>query len=130
MTSPPRLILHIVPAAYWEASDETQPYEPEPFEREGFTHTTDGAQNLADVANRYYRSDPGAFVALVIDTKRVTAPIRYDDGSGIYPHIYGPLDREAIVAVVPVPRDEHGVFLPPDLGAANFGAANFGAISD
>jgi uncharacterized protein (DUF952 family) len=109
----PTTTFHLVAAAYYRDCDSSAPYTPEPFDREGFIHCTDGAQNVADVANAYYKEDRRMYVALVIDTSRVTAEIRYEDPARIYPHIYGPLNRDAIVTIVPVLREADGTFLPP-----------------
>jgi uncharacterized protein (DUF952 family) len=104
---------HLVAAAYYRDCDAGAAYVPEAFAADGFIHCTDGAQNLADVANRYYRGDQRMYVALVIDKARVAAEIRYEDADGIYPHIYGPLNRDAIVSIVPLLREADGTFLPP-----------------
>jgi uncharacterized protein (DUF952 family) len=108
------LTFHLVPEDEWLPTDASRPYLPAAFERDGFIHCTDGAEELARTANRHYRDDPRGFLALVIDTRRVTAPVRYEDEARIYPHIYGALNRDAIVAVVPMPRSANGTFLPPD----------------
>jgi uncharacterized protein (DUF952 family) len=108
------LTFHLVPQEQF-AADGTEPYVPAAFERDGFIHCTDGAEELARTANRYYRADPRWFVALVIDVPRVTASVRYEDDAGIYPHIYGALNRDAIIAVVEMPRAADGTFLPPDV---------------
>src|SRR5947208_199916 len=109
---------HIVPREYYEAQPAGEDYRPEPMMagRERFIHCTDGADNLAATGNRYYASDPRDFVFLVIDKSRVEAPVRYEDPGQIYPHIYGPLNRSAIVEVGSFRRDEAGRFLPPDIG--------------
>jgi uncharacterized protein (DUF952 family) len=107
--------LHLVPAPYFDACDPDAPYLPEAFAHDGFIHCTDGEANVADVGNRYYRDDPRPFVVLVIDLAKVSARVAYEDNLGIYPHIYGPLNREAIVAVATVPRALDGMFLPPEL---------------
>ena len=107
---------HLVAGEYFRDCDSRAPYVPADFEREGFIHCTDGAENVADVANRYYRNDRRMYVALVIDKRRVTSPIRYEDDDGIYPHIYGPLNRDAIVTILPVLRGRDGSFQPPRQG--------------
>ena len=104
---------HLVAEEEFVATDPSAPYMPAAFGRDGFIHCTDGAEELARTANRYYRDDPRPFVALVIDKSRVDAPVRYEDEARIYPHIYGPLNRDAIVAVVAMPRGDDGTFLPP-----------------
>jgi glutathione S-transferase len=50
---------------------------------------------------------------LYIDQDRVTPPIRYDDPAEVFPHIYGPLNRDAIVAVKAIGRAPDGTFLKP-----------------
>jgi uncharacterized protein (DUF952 family) len=106
------LTLHLVPLEYWRACDASQPYVPETFGADGFIHCTDDAKELMAVGNRYYVADRRVYIALVIDKARVKAEVRYDDPECAYPHIYGPLNRDAIVRVVPAPRDTDGRFLP------------------
>ena len=107
---------HLVPLEYYEAQPAEQDYQPEPVRagRENFIHCTDGAKNLADTGNRYYTADPREFLALLIDKSKVNAPVIYEDPNRIFPHIYGPLNRDAIVAIKVIPRDEQGRFLPPE----------------
>jgi uncharacterized protein (DUF952 family) len=89
-------------------------YLPSTFDADGFIHCTDGAENLIDTANRYYRADPREFVALVIDLSKVRAEVLYEDVGRIYPHIYGPLNRDAVVRLAPVRRDSDGTFVGVD----------------
>lgn len=111
------LTYHLVLQNYWEAQNSQSEYRPEPMQagREDFIHCTDGAANMAATANRYYRATPGQFILLVIDLDKVKAPVKYEDAGHIYPHIYGPLNRDAIVNIIPMPRAEDGQeFLPPE----------------
>src|SRR3712207_4376827 len=110
-------VYHLVPRAEYEAGDPAADYVPAAFAREGFIHLTDGANELAAVGNRYYRADPRPYLALRIDLALVRAPIRYEDPRRVYPHVQGPLNRDAIVAVLVVPRLPDGTFLPLDEGA-------------
>ena len=107
------LTLHIVPVAYFDAQNPAEDYVPADFAREGFIHTTDGAHNMADTANRHYSADPQPYYVLYIDTARLTSPVRYDATPHIYPHIYGPLNRAAIIGQALMPREAEGTFLPP-----------------
>ncbi|MDQ3695231.1 MAG: DUF952 domain-containing protein [Chloroflexota bacterium] len=91
--------LHLVPEPVWEAQRQAATYTPEAFEREGFIHCTDGEANLLGVANTFYRDDPRPYVVLVLDLEQLRSPVRYDDPAQIYPHIHGPINREAVVAV-------------------------------
>lgn len=102
---------HLTPRPYWEGSDASAPYVPEAFAQDGFIHCTDGADNVVDVGNRYYLDDPRPFVALLIDVARVSSAVQYEDPGRIYPHIFGPLNRDAVIAVIPVERDYAGRFI-------------------
>lgn len=112
-----RVTLHLAPAAYYHACDRDAPYVPQAFAQDGFIHCTDGAADLAAVGNRYYRDEPGDFVVLVIDVSKVRPRVVYEDAARIYPHIYGPLNRDAILAVLPAARTTVGTFLTPDVAA-------------
>ncbi len=110
-TDDPGLTFHLTPKPCWDAGDPAAQYVPEAFERDGFIHCTDGAERVIDVGNRYFRADSRPFVALLIDVSRVAAEVRFEDAERVYPHVYGPLNRDAIVAVIPVERDRAGGFI-------------------
>lgn len=103
---------HLVAREAWDNADPSQPYAPPSLAAEGFVHCTDGAEEVAATANRYYRQEPD-LLALIVDRARLSAPVKYEDLRHVYPHVYGPIEREAIVGVVPMPRDASGAFLPP-----------------
>ncbi len=66
---------------------------------------------MVETANRYYRGDPRPYLLVMVDLDRVSADWRYEDPGAVYPHIYGPLDRDAVVAVEDMRRHEDGRFL-------------------
>ena len=102
--------LHLVPEPVWLAHEGRPAYQPERFAEEGFIHCTDGEALLIEVANRYYRDDPRAYLVLDVDLTRVQARAIYEDGAQQYPHIYGPLKREAVTRVRRVERLPDGTF--------------------
>ncbi len=108
------LTYHLVPQKYFDALDPRADYVPESFAREGLIHCTDGVEEMARTANQFYTSNPEPHYYLYIDKTRVRAPIRYEDAAKIYPHIYGTLNRDAIVAVRVAQRLDDGTFLPPE----------------
>lgn len=110
----PSLTYHLVPSAEWHAADPAQPYIPSAFATDGFVHCTDGADELAATANRHFSQFDGELLALVLDRSRLEAPVRYEDPRQVYPHVYGPIERDAIVHVVPMGRDASGRFLAPE----------------
>lgn len=111
------LIYHLAPADRWLTWPEDRDYLPAEFEREGFIHCTKGDELMIKVANQYQRQTPGDFVLIVIDPDRLnanTSAIKWEKSSvfpELFPHIYGPINRTAIVSVKKVFRDENGQFL-------------------
>src|SRR6266853_552453 len=108
-----RLAYHGTPKMYFESLDASTPYVPEAFAREGFIHTTEGREAVPIVLTMHYKTSREPWVVLYIDQERVTSPIRYDDPAEVFPHIYGPLNRDAIVAVRDIGRAPDGTFLKP-----------------
>jgi predicted Zn-dependent protease with MMP-like domain/uncharacterized protein (DUF952 family) len=105
------LAYHLVPTEVWIATPEGDPFRAASLAAESFIHLTHWMVDLVEMANTLYRSDPRDHVVLTIDLGRLSSPWRYD-GDARYPHVYGPVDRAAIVEVRPIPRGVDGTFLP------------------
>ena len=102
---------HLALAAEWSAAMGQDTYAPAAFEREGFIHCTDGADEMVATANRHYLRHPGPFVVLELDLTLVDVPVVYDDERRIYPHVYGRLPRVAVVRELEIARADDGAFL-------------------
>ena len=91
------IVYHIVVPEVWEAFD-TQLYRAASLETEGFIHCS-FAHQLDAVIKRYY-SDAENIVVLEVETDRLMSRVLAEPSTGneIYPHIYGPINRDAIVA--------------------------------
>lgn len=105
------MTLHLTTDDVWGAHQGQTHYRPERFDEEGFIHCTNGEANLIAVGNLYYRSDPRRFVVLDIDLSRVKVRAVYEDEDSRFPHIYGPLDIEAVVRVRRIERSAEGSFV-------------------
>jgi uncharacterized protein (DUF952 family) len=59
------------------------------------------------VANRFYLGSYG-LVLLWIDPQNISSEIRWEASDGeFFPHIYGPIDLEAVIAVTDfIPADD------------------------
>jgi uncharacterized protein (DUF952 family) len=64
---------------------------------------------VAGSANRFYAAAP-ELLLLHIDPERLASPLKTEAaGSGeFFPHIYGPVNREAVVRVEPLQRGPDG----------------------
>jgi uncharacterized protein (DUF952 family) len=109
------LIYHLAPAERWRSWPAAQPYLPAEYEADGFVHCTAGDELMLAVANRFYHATPGDFVLLVINPARLTAALKWEpsaDGlAPLFPHIYGPIDRAAVLEVRAVRRATDGRFV-------------------
>ena len=90
------LIYHIVLPDVWAAFD-TGLYEHPSLAVEGFIHCS-FAEQLDKVIARYY-SGVESVVVLEIESDKLMSRMLKEPstGSEIYPHIYGPINRNAII---------------------------------
>ena len=109
------MILHITTRELWQTAVDT--YIPESFSADGFIHCSTIEQVLTP-ANEMFRGQTD-LILLCINEEKVQAPVMYEDCYDTgrrYPHIYGPLNKDAIVRIVNFPANEDGSFsLPPPL---------------
>ncbi|AIJ20258.1 MULTISPECIES: DUF952 domain-containing protein [Amycolatopsis methanolica group] len=110
------MILHLCAAAEWTGAD----YRAPSLDTVGFIHCSDPG-TVAIPANALYRGRTD-LVLLEIDPARLDVPLRWEAGDPphpdgiLFPHVYGPIRAEAVVAVHPFPPNADGVFeLPPRL---------------
>jgi uncharacterized protein (DUF952 family) len=99
-------LFHIATVADWEAAQRSGFYTTSTVGRtlqeEGFLHTS-RADQWEGVRERYYADLDEPLVLLLIDSDRLTSPWREDPvGDDTYPHIYGPLNPDAVVTAVPL----------------------------
>lgn len=92
------LIYHIVLPDTW-AEFDTQLYRHPSLDAEGFIHCS-FAQQLDAVIDRYYKNEREV-VVLEIDSERLMSRVINEPStaSEIYPHIYGPINRDAIKTI-------------------------------
>ncbi len=101
---------HLTPEEVWARQAENASYAPEAFAADGFIHCTDGETNLLKVGSLYYVADKRPYLVLDIALERVTSPVRYEDEARIYPHIFGSLNRDAVVNLRRAVRLADGTF--------------------
>jgi len=111
MPNDAHLIYHMLSRSAWEVQPRDRPYRGDTLDNEGFIHCTGDPDLLVKVANHFYRDEADDFVVLHVDPKRVTSEIRWEMADGAsFPHIYGPLDMDAVVDVTPFLRNDQGEF--------------------
>ncbi len=96
-------ILHVTPGALWENANAEGEYRCDTLATEGFIHCCLPGQ-LGGVISRYFH---GRTDLVVLRTKpgRLISPLRWESLPGsieTFSHVYGPLNLDAVVEVVPV----------------------------
>ena len=110
-------ILHATPRTEWAAAQQQGAYTADSLAGDGFIHCSTEKQILR-VANTIFTGQHG-LVLLVIAPQRLTSELRWEPGvdlaSELFPHIYGPLNLDAVVSAPAFEPDSAGRFtcLPP-----------------
>ncbi len=93
------IIYHITTQAEWENAKQLGFYEAPSLHSEGFIHCSEASQ-VAGVLQRYF-SGKGPLVKLTIDGDRLHARMQRDFSVSLnehFPHIYGRINLDAIIA--------------------------------
>ncbi len=115
-------IIHITTRKAWIDATRLGQYSSPSLESEGFIHASTLKQVLP-VAAQYYQGQSG-LVLLEIDPKRLTSQVKWEAPSGgtpppgvpegdAFPHIYGPINLDAVVQVIDFNPGENGEFSLP-----------------
>ena len=111
------MILHIARREQWDAALQLRVYRGDTLDAEGFIHCSEPRQ-VAEVANAFFPGRAG-LVLLVIEPALLHSELRYELASNgqQYPHIYGPLNPDAVTQVVAFAPGADGRFaLPAEVG--------------
>lgn len=91
-------VYHIVLPDEWEVVKSNSIYSAPSLEAEGFIHCSYDHQ-LEGVIERYYTDAP-ELVILKLEIGKLTSKLVSEPSTGgeIYPHIYGPINLDAVVS--------------------------------
>lgn len=112
------LIYHITTKQAWEAAQQAGSYTADTLTTEGFIHFSDENQ-VERTANRYYRGQPN-LILLQVETDLLTETLRYEEGEPgeKFPHLYGPLNLQAVTDVRELTPNPDGTLTMPDFSAS------------
>lgn len=105
------MIYHIATAEAWQAAERSGVYRAESLTTQGFIHCSNRDQ-VIPVANANYSGDKG-LILLHIDPNKLRSEVVYenlDGGTEAFPHVYGPIDVQAVVKVSPFEPGPDGDF--------------------
>ena len=113
------MIFHITSRTAWDEAQKHGYYRAESFAIEGFIHCSTLSQVLP-VANNFYKGQSG-LVLLEIEPTLLSSKLKWEPPSGgapppgvpegdQFPHIYGPINLDAVVRVVELASKPDGTF--------------------
>jgi uncharacterized protein (DUF952 family) len=105
---------HIVAKSKWQQALNDGSYAASSIAKEGFIHCS-LARQVVGVANGKYAGQKD-LVLLEIDESKVNPKVIHEDLynlNDLYPHIYGPLNLDAVVRVLEFPSNFDGAFTLP-----------------
>ena len=116
------MIYHLTSRQAWQEAQQRGEYRADSLESEGFIHCSTETQILP-VAEKYYKGQPGLLL-LQIDPTLLTSELRWEPPSGgapppgvpegeLFPHIYGPINLDAVVAAYDLESDPDGSYKLP-----------------
>lgn len=107
----PDHVFHITTRDVFEHGRDESVFRAPSLTTEGFMHASTAAQ-VAKTARRLFHGRRD-LILLCIDTRLVGPTIRYENlegGDELFPHVYGPLNLDAVVDVVEFPPHADGSF--------------------
>ena len=118
------MIYHLTSRQAWGEAQQRGEYRAESLESEGFIHCSTETQILP-VANTFYKGQQDILL-LEIDPSRLTSELRPEPPSGgappgvtegdVFPHIYGPINLDAIAKVYDLEAHPDGSYKLPAFG--------------
>ena len=104
-------VYHVAQTADWNQAQTTGYYAPASLADEGFIHASQADQLERLKRSGLFTTDT-AWVVLTIDPLKVQAEVRYEPGADppgvtslpneLFPHLYGPLNTDAVVNAIPL----------------------------
>ena len=116
------MIFHITSRTDWEAAQAKGEYIAESLGSEGFIHCSTISQ-VIPVANNFYKGQKDLLL-LQIEPTLLSSTLKWEAPSGgppppgvpegdQFPHVYGPIDLNAVVNVIELVTDANGQFSLP-----------------
>ncbi len=105
----PDLLVHICPRSEWLMAQKSGQYIDTSLEQDGFIHCSQPEQVL-EVANHFYPGIPD-LILLWLDPANLDSEIRWENvGGTMFPHIYGPINIDAVCSITNLEPDMNGTY--------------------
>ena len=106
----PTTLYHLLTAKHLSLIRRCDVYSPESLANEGFIHLA-YAEQLGAIIKKYHSGAEDTYL-LYIDSTKLQAEVIVESGSGnnLYPHLYGPLNTEAVYQIYKLTVDARGTY--------------------
>ena len=111
-----QIIYKIAPEALWREAEKNGRFNGAPIDvADGFIHFSTAGQARETAAKHF--AGQGGLLVVAIDGARLGDALKYEvsRGGALFPHLYAPLDLEAVVWVRPLPLGADGLHQFPAL---------------
>lgn len=111
----PPVIYHFTLASYFDLTDPTEDYYPVYYEEEGFIHSTAEPEWVERMANKILGECRDKAYLLEIETAKIKPKTIMEQAKNghWFPHIFGGLNRDAILRKTTLERGADGLYLFP-----------------
>ena len=105
------MLFHITEHVAWQTAKALGSYQAPSLTTEGFIHLST-AEQVVGTANRFYKGQSD-LVLLGIAEAQLQAEVRYEEvpAHGVFPHLYGPLNVDAVEEIWHLSPETDGTFL-------------------
>lgn len=111
-----QIIYKIAPEAMWREAEKNGTFTGAPIDiADGFIHFSTGSQ-VRETAARHFAGQTDLLL-IAIDQAKLGDALKYEvsRGGALFPHLYTPLDLDAVVSVLPLPLGADGSHRFPKL---------------
>ena len=116
------MIYHIASRSAWNEARGRGDYRAESLDTEGFIHCSTEEQ-VIPVAEKFYKGQSDLLL-LVIEPEQLTSELKWEPPAGgappgvpegdLFPHVYGPVNLEAVVKVFDLQTNPDGKYVMPE----------------
>jgi len=118
------MIFHITTQTAWDEAQNNGEYRAESLITEGFIHCSTISQ-VIPVANNFYKAQTGLLL-LMVEPTLLSSDLKWEAPSGgtpppgvpegaQFPHVYGPINLDAVVSTIDLKSKTDGTFELPAL---------------
>ncbi len=107
MTKNKQFIYHVISQIDWEDFKKSEFYAPDSLIHEGFIHFSFEEQ-IPGVIERYYKEQTGLLV-IKVEINKLKSKLEFErvPDTGLFPHLYGKLNMDAVTGVYSISKDEN-----------------------